>query len=223
MNFLSKNILSTLFISILSASPVFAKHTGNTTPTKYLLSISQVSFHKAGDPASTFIPYATGTGQYDIASVSPNANVGVLQATGTLSQGTYDQVQLTVNKTMTLQASNPSLTDSLPCRTTSTVTVITDPFGDKSLDKAYLGSRDGGTAQPETVTVPSGSKVKLPDSMKDNGSTFTGTLPVNFTVSSANPTITIKFDVTNAITLQALNVSTCIVFPGPPSITIVSS
>ena len=174
-----------------------------------------------GDATGTFITYASGTGQYNIASVSPGSNVGTLSATGSLSSGSYDQINFTVSKTMSLTgASSGVLSNGLPCRTTSGGTVISDPFGDGSVSAIYLGAADTGTPQPETAVVPSGSGVTLPSGITDSGSTFQITMPISFSVTNDAPNITVRFDVTNAIMFTAVTAFTCGVIPGPPTVTV---
>ena len=193
---------------------------GNATPTKYVITVSKVEFHKSGDPDSTYTTFVDQTADWDIASVSAGASIGTMGASGALTAGTYDKVRFTVSKTMTITASAASLSDSLPCRTESAPTIITDPLGDGSISAVYQGERDGGAAEPETMVIPTGSSAEPSSEFTDLGTSFRGTLPITFTVTAAKPTITIKFDVTNAAQFVVISGGRCIVFPGPPSVAI---
>lgn len=208
--------------SFLIVNQSYAQLPGNTTPTEYIVSVSQVAFHKVGDPPNVFIPYAADAGQYNIASVSPHSNVGTLNATGTIQPGIYDEIQFIVSKTITLQGSQV-LMDGFPCRTDSTGGVLIDPFGDGSVSAVAIGSRDGGPAQSQVITVPSGPGVPLPPELIDLGSSFKVILPVNFTITNAVPTVTVTFDVTNAMTLEGITDTLCVVYPQPPGINITVS
>ncbi|MDR3491147.1 MAG: DUF4382 domain-containing protein [Gammaproteobacteria bacterium] len=216
---MSALLASGLCIASTSYAATFA---GNATPTQYLVNVSNVAFHKVGDPAGTFIPYASDAGQFDIASVPPNGNAGLLSSTGTLPSGTYDQIRFNVSKTMQLNgASNGNLGNGSPCRTVTPAVALNNPLGDNSVSVAYLGSTDGATPQLETTTVPSGSAVTLPSGYTDLGNSLQGIVPVNFTVTNdVAPTTSIKINVTNAMMFTPTGVGTCAVFPGPPSITI---
>lgn len=220
-----KLILPLLVSGLLIAKGVYAaEFTGNGTPTEYLLTISQIAFHKTGDPASTYTIYASSTGQFDIAAVNPGTNVGILNESGVLTSGTYDKIRFTVSKTMSIKGSfNGTLSNGVTCRTTSNPTVVNDPLGDGSIDRVYLGATDGGVAELETVTVPSGSNVEASEDFTDLGTSFRGTLPVNFTVTNAVPTVTVKFNVTNALQFIPYGPAQCAVFPGPPTVTVVVS
>lgn len=209
------------FILMMGRHACADQFSGNGTPTQYLLTISKIEFHKAGDSDSVYTTYANSTGQYDIAASDPGANVGVLSSTGTLSSGTYDKIRFTVSKTMSIKGSyNGTLSNGVTCRTTDTPTIVSDPFGNGSVSQVYLGETDGGAAELETVTVPSGSNVETSEDFADLGTSFRGTLPVNFTISSAIPSVKLSFNVTNALMFQAYGGAQCVVFPGPPTVTV---
>lgn len=197
----------------------------NGTPTQYSVTVSQVAFHKVGDPSDTFTSYASGSGQYDIASVVPNANVGVLSATGVLSAGVYDQIRFTISKTMALKgASNGNLSNGLPCRTSSAGTVINDPLGNGSVSAAYLGAADSAAPQLESTAVPSGSGVILPSGVVDMGNgNLQITMPVSVRITNGSPNAKISINVTNAMIFFPLSASTCAVYPGPPTVNVTVS
>ena len=197
---------------------------GNATPTEYIITVNAIEFHRVGDNDNTYQSFVNKSTNWDIASANPGAALGSVNATNPLPVGTYDKIRFTVSKTMTIKGAISSLSDSSPCRTDAAGTTVSNPFGEGVLDTAYLGSRDGGTATAETVTVPSGSDVDPPSGMTDLGSSFRGTLTLAspFAVSTIVPAITIKFDVSNAMQFVLLpdRSGRCVVFPGPPSIAV---
>src|SRR3990167_2032186 len=199
---------------------------GNATPTKYVLTISAIEFHKVGDGATVFVPFVDTSAEWDIASANPDANIGTMSSTKSLPAGTYDKIRFTVSKTMTIQGATSSLSGGAPSRTESDAQTVTNPFGAGVLDIGYLGARDGAASEPETVTVPSGSDVEASSDFTDLGTSFRGvlTLPNTFTISGTGglPMIKLKFDVTNAMQFVVLPDQTnrCIVFPGPPSLAV---
>lgn len=199
--------------------------TGNATPTQYIITISAIEFHKVGDDAATYHPFVTTPANWDIASANPGASLGAMKSTSPLPSGTYDKIRFTVSKTMTIKATIASLSDGSPCRSESDAQTVTNPFGAGVLNTAYLGARDGGPAEPETVTVPSGSNVEPSPDFTDLGSSFRGSMTLGQTFTVANgsiPTIKLKFDVTNATQFVVLpdGSSRCAVFPGPPSLSV---
>ena len=213
------------FIQPAYASEVHSQagnFTGNATPTKYIITVSRIEFHKQGDPDTVFVTYVSTSSDWDIASVSAGGSIGTMQATNTLPSGTYDKIRFTVLKTMTVQGSIASLQDTLPCRTENDANTVSNPFGNNSVSTAYLGARDGGASEPETVTVPTGSNVQASSDFTDLGTAFRVSMPITFTVSN-NKAIDfkIKFDVTNSLQFVLRPGTTqCIVFPGPPSVAV---
>lgn len=193
---------------------------GNATPTKYIITVSKIEFHKSGNADDVFTTFVNRTADWDIASVSAGGSIGTMAATTTLSPGTYDKVRFTVSKTMTIQGSITNLGDGSPCRTDSDANTVLDPLGDGSVSKVYLGVRDGGASEPETMTIPSGSRAKASADFTDLGDSFRGAIAISFTVTGATPNIKMKFDVTNAMIFIRLQDNRCIVFPGPPSMSI---
>ena len=199
--------------------------TGNSTPTEYILTISAIEFHRVGDDAATYQPFVTTSANWDIASANPGAALGNMKSTTALPAGTYDKIRFTVSKTMTIKGAISTLSDSLPCRTEGDAQTVSNPFGAGLLDTAYLGARDGGTAEPETVTIPTGSNVEPSPDFTDLGTSFRGTLTLGqtFTVTNGStPTLKLKFDVTDSIQFSVLPdlSNRCVVFPGPPSMAI---
>lgn len=225
--------ITLLLGSLLLAGQVYASEvhtqsdgfTGNSTPTKYVLTISAIEFHRVGDNDATYHTVVSTTADWDIASANPGATLGSMSLTTSLPAGTYDKIRFTVSKTMTVQASIASLQDGSPCRTESNVETVSNPFGAGELNIAYLGVRDGGAAEPEVVTMPSGSDTEPSPDFTDLGSTFRGSLVLSqpFTVSGGTiPTIKLKFDVTNSVQFTPLQDGSgrCVVFPGPPSMSV---
>ena len=199
--------------------------TGNATPTQYIITISAIEFHKVGDDAATYHPFVTTSANWDIASANPGSSLGAMKSTSTLPAGTYDKIRFTVSKTMTIKASIAALSDGSPCRSEGDAQTVSNPFGAGVINTAYLGARDGSTAEPETVTVPSGSNVEPSPDFTDLGSSFRGsmTLGQTFTVVNGSiPAIKLKFDVTNAAQFTILpdGSARCVVFPGPPSLSV---
>jgi hypothetical protein len=227
---LKKKLITLIAISTLAApATIFAATTGNATPTQYLVTVSNIQFHRVGDPSTTYITYASGTSTFDIAGTSPGGFVGKVQKTGNLLPGTYDKIRFTVSKSMKIKgASNGVLVgNGKTCRTISADSSVSNPFGDGSVNTAYLGATNSGSAELSNVAVPTGTSVTLPTGFTDQGSTMLGTISVNFTIPEAPagtpilpPDITINFDVTNAIDFEAINATQCVVFPGPPSINV---
>ena len=197
---------------------------GNATPTEYIITVNAIEFHKVGDDADTFQAFVNKASNWDIASANPGAAIGSVSATNPLPKGTYDKIRFTVSKTMTIKGSVASLSGGLPCRTNADGGTVTNPFGPGALAFAYLGSRDGGSATAETVTVPTGTDSELPADFTDLGSAFraTMTLGSKFTVANNVPKFEMKFDVTNAMQFVLLPdlSGRCVVFPGPPSVEI---
>lgn len=194
---------------------------GNATPTKYVITVSQIQFHKKGAADGDFVTFISGASDWDIASTSAGSSIGTMKTAATLVSGVYDKLRFVVSKTMTLQGAVASLSDSLPCRTEGDAVSVSDPFGNGSVDTAYLGARDGGAAESETVTVPSGSSVQTSSEFENLGSGFRITIPITFTVKNNQPNFKLAFDVTNAIQFVLRpGTSQCIVFPGPPSMSI---
>lgn len=227
-----RNVSSQRQLSLLSllmlASTVYA---GIETPTQYTVTLSKVEFSKtpqtpaerrlAQRNAMPFIPYAKGSIQVDIASVSPGQPCSQLQPTGQLNTGSYDQIRFTLARTMVVAGrTSAPLSNGVTCRTTSTGALIQNPFGDGSVSEAYLGATDGGTPEPQTVIVPTGTAVTLPTGFVIIGSSFQATMPVSMRVVGSVPQGTISFNVTNAIDFEPLGLSQCLVFPAAPSITI---
>lgn len=213
--------LSIFFTSGLLIANTSYAITGNGTPTQYNVTLSQIEFHKVGDPSTTFITYASGSGQFDIAGVLPNNPVGVLTRTGNLPSGSYDQIRVTISKTMQLKGvSSSTLANGKFCRTTSSGVLVSNPF--TGVDSAYTGVAEAtpGTPGLETTAVPTGSGVTLPSGLTDLGTVFTDTIPVSFTVTGQVPKSTVKIDVTNAMYFQATDLNTCYVFPMPPVVTV---
>lgn len=231
--FLQINMVTTIASTLLTVGQVYASevHTntgsfaGNATPTSYILRISAVEFHKVGDDSSTYQPFVSTPADWDIASASAGANIGTMQGSSPLAAGSYDKIRFTVSKTMTITGAISSLSGGAPCRTEGDGQTVSNPFGAGVIDTAYLGARDGGAAEAETVTVPTGSSATPPSDFTDLGTSFRGvlTLAEPFTVSAGTlPTIKLKFDVTNAIQFVLLPDLTgrCVVFPGPPSLAV---
>lgn len=209
-----------LLASLLSATQVYAVGPIVATPSIYKVTVSEVGFHKVGDTAGVYTPYASGSGLYDIAAASPNANVGILTATGTLPPGTYDEIKFVVSKTMTLKGS-ADVGGGVTCRTVTGGAVIADPFGDGSVDQGYAGTTDPGAPEPEVVAVPSGTGVILPTGFTDLGTSFQGVVATNLTVEGTEvPRVTVRFDVTNAIDFGLTPGGACVVFPGAPTVTV---
>lgn len=210
---------------VLPVSALAAAFSGNATPTNYTVTLQNVAFHRVGAPSGSFTSYASGSGAFDIASASVGNPVGTLQSTGLLGPGDYDQIRFQVSKFMTVTAnySGAALPNGVTqCRTVANATKITDPFGDGSVSVAYLGSTDGGTPEASTIEVPSGSSVDLPAGFTSVGESLQGIEDVaGMSVGNdAVPNVTVSFDVTNAVLFAAYGASGCVVFPGPPTVTI---
>lgn len=196
---------------------------GNATPTVYNVTLKSVSLHKSGTASDAFLPYASGSGLYDIAAANPGSPVGTLQSTNELTSGFYDQMQFQVARSMTVKSAYSGLlSNNLPCRTVANGSVITDPAGDGSISSASLGSTDGGTPEEETIVVPTGTGVTLPAGYVFSGSNIQGTVPVSITATNSVPSIKAAFNVTNSIMFVAFGATQCLVIPGPPSISITS-
>lgn len=217
-----KRFVSRLLIfSVFSVTSVYAV---TATPTKYTVILSQVDFHKNGAPSGQFTNYANGSTEVDIASVSAGQPCGQLNPTGKLTPGNYDQFRFTIAKTMTATgASTGNLSNGLPCRTVTGGALVTDPYGDGSISEAYLGATDGAAAEPETVIVPGGTSITLPSGFAVSGNNFQVTLPVSIDVAGTVPQGTISFDVTGAIQFEVLDGTHCLVFPGPPTVTLTTA
>lgn len=229
----SKSILILSTLLAIPAADVFAaSFVGNGTPTIYNVTLKDVSFHKSGTPANSFISYASGTGQYDIAAANPGSPIGTLQSTSQLGAGVYDQMRFLVATSMVVKGAYVGLLpNGLPCRTVANGTVITDPVGDGSISEASLGSTDGGAPEQETIVVPTGSAVTLPSGYVFSGSSLSGlaalniqgTVPLSMTVAGTVPAVTASFNVTNSLMFMAYGPANCIVVPGPPVITITTA
>jgi hypothetical protein len=188
---------------------------GNATPTKYVITMGNIEFRNAA--TGQYVPFITSTAAWDIASVNPGATVGTMAETSTLPPGTYDKIRMVVNKTMSVRAVIEDIGGLGRCRTESNpVTANIQGVG-----TVYQGMLDNNDPEDEPITVPSSEDNNDPNFV-DQGATFLGTLPVNFTVTSNVPTITVAFNVANATEFVAHNGS-CYVFPAPPSLTITST
>lgn len=215
-----------LLIHLVIASSVIASQssfaiTGNATPSQYSVNLQKVAFHQSGAASNSFITYASGSSNIDIAAVSPGQPCGSLAPSAPLPSGTYDQLQVTISKTMVLKgSSNGNLSNGKPCRTIAGGALVTDPFGDGSISSAYLGSTDGAAAESETVIVPSGTAVTLPSGMTTSGDTLTQTVSATVNVANSVPSTRVSFDVTSGMLFEPLGANQCIVFPVPPGITI---
>lgn len=213
-------ILSTILTALcISNTNVFAAaFSDSATPTEYIVTLKNVSFHKSGTALNDFIPYASGAGQFDIARATSNKPAGNLNPTGQLSAGNYDEVLFSISKSITIKgASTNLLSNGLPCRTVNHAAAINDPFGDGSVSIAYLGATDGGMPESETVTVSSGTGVDLPIGLIDQGKDLEGRLPFSFNVAGNVPIITTRFDITHSIIFAAYG-KQCLVFLKPPSV-----
>lgn len=207
--------LSFLAILVLSGN----LYAGSETPTQYTVTLSRVEFRKTG--SSAFTTYASGSTQVNIASVSAGQPCGQLNPTGKLTPGSYDTMRFTVSRTMVVKGQSTGvLSNGVTCRTTSSSTLITDPFGDGSVSAAYLGATDGGVPEAQTVLVPTGSAVTFPTGFSVVGNNIQATMPVTMQVAGSVPRGTVSFDVTSAIQFQPYGVSQCLVFPSAPSITV---
>ena len=218
--FLQKNILLLTGLIIVIQNNAFA---GLETPTGYNVNLQKVEFHKVGTPSTEYFTYRSGSSDVNIASKLPNEPCATLGPSATPPKGTYDQFRVTVSTSMTLTGrTTGNLSNGLPCRTVANGTAVSNPFGDGSVSVAYLGSTDGGTPQPEAVTVPSGTSVVFPTGFSLVGNTIQGTVPVNFTVANSVPQGTVSFNVANGIDFEVnpSNVAQCFVFPAAPSISI---
>lgn len=194
-------------------------YAGLETPTQYTVTLSQVDMHKSNAPASTFMTYARGSTQVNIASVGAGQPCGNLEPTNKLTPGNYNQFRFTVSKTMIVTGQTSGvLSNGVTCRTTSSGVLVVNPYGDGSISEAYLGATDGATPEPETVVVPSGSAVILPSGFVVAGNNFQATLPMNMNVQGSVPQGTISFDVTNGIDFEPLGLTQCLVFPAPPTV-----
>lgn len=210
---------TTLFAaSLLVVASGYAQTQG--TPTEYLVSVSNVEFHKVGTPPGVFVPYAANVGNFDIASAAPFSNVGSVFANGAVQPGTYDQVRFLVSKTLTLTGSVGDAGDGLPCRTDTNGAVVFNPFGDGSVSQASLGSRDGGAGQPQSIVVPSGSAVPIPSILVSFGSSFRVTVPITFSVTTSVPIVTVRFNVTDSMLFIGIDPATCYVFPQAPGVSV---
>lgn len=209
-----------LVVGVLFCKTSFAVGiTGNATPTQYTVNVQDVLFHPVGAASNSYVPYYSGTSNLDIASVAPNHPAGTLLPSNTPSQGDYDSFRVTVSKTITLKGTSVgNLSNGSPCRTVAGGALITNPFGDGSVDAAYAGSTDGGTAESESVLVPTGTAVVLPAGVVDIGSSLEATFSDSFTVAGSVPQGTITFNVTNSVYFAPTGLGTCVVIPMPPNI-----
>lgn len=205
------------FLTILiAAGNVYA---GTETPTQYTVTLSKVEFRKAG--GGSFTTYARGSTQVNIASVGAGQPCGQLQPTGKLTPGNYDQMRFTVSKTMVVKGqSTGTLSNGVTCRTTSSSTLIQDPYGDGSVSEAYLGATDGAAPEAQTVIVPTGSAVTYPSGFASVGNTIQATTPVAMNVAGSVPQGTVSFNVVNAIDFEPYGATQCLVFPVAPSINV---
>ena len=211
--------INLLFFSGLVISNECLAVTGNATPTEYSVNVENVEFHQVGAPANAFVAYNAGSANFNIASVAANAQVGSLLNTATPPSGNYDQFRVTVSNVFTITAaSNGNLSNGKPCRTVTGGAAVTNPLGDGSISVAYLGATDGGMPEPETVTVPTGSAVVYPAGIVAVGNSIQATFPSSFTITNKVPQATVKFNVTDAVLLEALGETQCIVLPMPPSV-----
>lgn len=220
---ITKQLRASIFLtsSILIASVSNAAFAVEGTPTQYHVTVSAVEFHRTGDPAGTFVTYANSSGTFDIASANPGQAIGVLSSTDTLPAGDYDEMRFTISKTMSLQGSSSgTLANGVTCRTITGAAAVSDPFGDGSVDSAYVGATDGATPTLESVAVPSGSAITLPTDLADLGTSFQVTTPMDFTVTDSPPDVTVKFDVTDAMDFLPYGATSCIIFPGAPTVTV---
>lgn len=215
-------LTSGLLTSNLSYAAAFA---GNGTPTTYVVTLKKVSFHRVGAPANQFVSYASGSGEFDIAAASVGNPIGTLQSNGNLGPGAYDQMRFEVARPMRITANymGAALPNGVTkCRTTRNPVFVNNPFGDGSVNGAYLGSTDGGAAEEGTISVPSGTSVDLPFGFVVVGDNIQGTVNItNFVVTGEGvPDMTTSFDVTSAVMFAAYGASGCVIFPGPPTVTV---
>lgn len=206
-----------LILAAMSASLVAeVTYAAFGTPTQYTVNLQRVEFRKVGGNYQT---YRSGSADIDIASVASGEPCASLGPSSTLPPGAYDQFRFTVSTTFVVTGSVSNAGDGQPCRTVTGGAAILDPFGDGSVSVAYAGSADGGAAEPETVTVPTGSAVILPAELARVGNTIQGTFPVSFNVEGKIPQPNIQFNVANGVGFVTTGLGTCVVFPAAPSIT----
>lgn len=196
-----------VFISfVVIFYPLFFVQAATTTgtPDVYTQTINKVEVYNS--TTGSWFTLGEGDMSFDMASADAGARVGAYVSGATLSIGYYNQIRVTISRTMQIQGNIGAAYTS-----TSTTTVGT---GGQAVQ---VGT---APAQLGTVIAPTDS---LPSGMTVSGDYFVfteslGAAAFDITYGSAPKKMTVTFDVTDTLVLEDTP-NPDIFYCGPPTVT----
>jgi hypothetical protein len=216
-------ILSAALFMLLISSSAFALIGGVlANPSTYVVTVTKIEFQKTD---GTFVTFASGASQFDIASVGAGQAVGTLALGQSLPAGSYTGIRITFSRTFGMTGAVADANGGQPARTnTGNAATQTAPPDFTSIGVA---TTDGAAGTLQQIPVPFGTAVTT--ALTAEGIEEVGTTELRMTVASAftvlpeqtvPPAVRVDFDVTGGIEFLTTGVGTAIVIPTPPSVNV---
>lgn len=195
----------------------------DATPTVYQVTLTKLEFQNS---SGSWVTFAEGSHTFDIASVSANSAVGTIGQGSTLPPDSYTNIRFTVSRTFGLSGSY-TFGSTQRC-ITATSNASTGTLSGGTITNVGLGTV--GASDPSTQSVPLPTGAAVTSALTGLGIAEVGgaggalqiTTPAVFTIpanAAVMPSVSIDFDVANAIEFLETGSGTCDVMPQPPTIT----
>lgn len=190
------------------------------TPTSYIVTMKKIEFRNR---VGTWVTYAEGSEQFDIATVQAGGQAGLFGQGSVLPAGTYDLMRITVYRHFTITGGISNAGSGQPARTeTNNPNNGTFSNWGENLTGIAVAATDGGTPTPQLMPIPFG--LTFQDDEEEIGLTdmrFTINIPT-FTVrpGGAMPTVRVNFDLTGAVAFRTTGAGTALAVPLDPHPTV---
>lgn len=212
--------------AVAVSGPLVTAGGAAATPTLYEITIRKVEFKRADN---TYYTFFEGTSTFDLGSANASAgqSVGAFAAGNSLEPGvSYSAMRLTVNSAFAMAGQVTNAGSSQPCRTGGGASGTAQVLNNVNM---VTGNATGGAGTRQTVSAPTDSggttvaNALAAASMEDLGGQYRMEVSLSLNVPVDNavpPALQISFDAANALEFRTTGVSTCVVMPLPPVITV---
>lgn len=192
------------------ATPAFAQALVSDTPTSYGVTLRRVEFQNS---AGVWVPFFEGSTLIDVAAVNAGAQAGSVGTGNSLPPGTYTALRVTVERSFALTGTTPNAGAA-------------GPLGPQPCSTGGPNGTNTGVAgtNPVSQTVPIPDNAFPPEGWEEvTDQTMRAGDAVSFTVPEGGafePSFSIGFSVTDAISFITTGAGTCQVFPGDVEVTV---